>query len=151
MNGMLFYRKKQRRTRKEVAELANLCETTVKKMEEATAHTMPCNFYISMSDALGVSVEELIAQYPDSLLLPGDHFVREAASCHPANAIANYKKAHNLNFDQLADLLGLAARECARVVCRPVVANAEHVATLAALHGISCKEFYRRYSGGDAA
>ena len=104
-----------------------------------------------LAHPLGVSVEELIAQYPDSLLLPGDHFVREAASCHPANAIANYKKAHNLNFDQLADLLGLAARECARVVCRPVVANAEHVATLAALHGISCKEFQRRYVGSDAA
>jgi transcriptional regulator with XRE-family HTH domain len=151
MNGMLFYRRKQRRTRKEVAELANLCETTVKKMEEATEHTMPCSFYIAMSDALDVPVEELIAQYPDSLLLPGDHFVRESASCHPMNALANYKKEHNLNFEQLAELLGLAARECARVVCMPADANPEYMATLAALHGISCKEFQRRYGGGTAA
>ena len=151
MNGMQFYRKKRRITRKQVACLTNICESTIKKMEEATEHTMPCSYYISMSDVLGVPVEELIAEYPESLLLPGDHYVRDEASSHPENVIANYKKAHNLNFKQLANLLGLASRECARVVCKAAVAKPEHVSTLAASCGISDKEFRRRYSGGDAS
>lgn len=151
MNGILFYRRKQHKTRIHVANLAGICEPTVKRLEEEIDLQTPCSYYMKLADALGVTVEELIAEYPESLLLPGDHFVRESASCHPENALANYKLEHNLNFDQLAKLLGLAARECARVACRPAAAKPEYMATLAALHGISSKEFHRRYGGGDAA
>lgn len=149
MNGILFFRKKQHRTRKHVADLAGLCEPTVKKMEHATERIWPCWYYMALAEVLGVHVEELIAEYPDSMLLPGDHFVRESVTCHPENTLAGFKKAHNLNFEQMAVLLGLGSREAARRACRNRIPKPEHVSKLASLKGISEKEFGRRYGRSD--
>ena len=150
MNGILYYRLKQHRARQHLADLTGISFPTLKDMETETQFTRPCSYYMRLAAALGVSVEDLIADYPESLLSPGDHFVRTESSSHPNNSIANYRREKNLNFEQLATLLGLAERECARVVCKTPIANADHVATLAALEGLTPKVFEYRFGGGAA-
>ena len=151
MNGILYFRLKQHRTRQSIIERSGISDPTLRDMEQETEHNRPCHFYMRLAEVFGVTVEALISEYQEDLLQPGDHYVRDENSCHPNNALGNFKKEQHLNFEQMAALLGLANRECARVVCRTPKANAEHVAKLAALHRISPKEFERRYRGGDAA
>ena len=151
MNGILYFRLKQHRTRQSIADRTGFCVTTIRDMEQESEHNRPCRYYMSLAEVFGVTVEALISDYSETLLLPGDRYVREDASCHPGNVLGNFKREQHLNFDQMAVLLGLAGRECARIACRTPNANPEYVSKLAKLQGITPKEFERRYRGGDAA
>lgn len=146
MNGIKLFRLKQHRSVKNLASLTNLTEHTIKEMETERVPDRPSFFYMKIAQVLGVSVEALIADYPESALNAGDHFVRPARSSHPDNCLAQFREENNLNFEQLSELLGLKGRESARVACKRAKPKAEHVARLAALKGISEKEFRRRYS-----
>ena len=50
MNGILFYRRKQHTTLIHVANLAGICEPTVKRLEEETDLQTPCSIYMKLSD-----------------------------------------------------------------------------------------------------
>ena len=146
MNGIKLFRLKQHRSVKSLARLTNLADHTIKEMETEKIPNRPSIFYMKIAQVLGVSVEALIADYPESMLNAGDHFVREAKSSHPDNCLARFREENNLNFEQLSELLGLKARESARIACKGATPKAGHVARLAALKGISEKEFRRRYN-----
>lgn len=145
MKGIEMFRRKQHRSMKSLTELTGLTYQTIKSMETESSPNRPCNYYMRLSKVLGVTVEELIADYPESMLNAGDHYVRVSNSSHPDNCLARFRTENNLNYEQLSVLLGLKGRESARVACKSAKPKAEHVARLAKLKGISEKEFRRRY------
>lgn len=145
MNGVEFLRRKQRRTRCSLVKLTGITDATIKKMEEETTFDRPCHFYMRIANALGVTIDELIRDYPESMLEAGDHYVRESKSAHPNNCLAGYKVSNHLNNDQMAVLLGLGGRESARKACEREEPLQIYVERLAQLEGITVKQFVRRY------
>lgn len=145
MKGIEMFRLKQHRSMQSLIDLTGLTYQTIKSMEAESSPDRPCSYYMKLSQALGVTVEELIADYPESMLDAGDHYVRASCSSHPDNCLARFREEHNLNFEQLSVLLGLKGRESARVACKSAVPKPEHVVKLAKLKGIGEKEFRRRY------
>jgi len=146
ITGLLYFRRKRRLSRIQLAVMSDIEEITLKRMESYTAFCHPSHMYMRLAKCLNITVDDLVLTYPESLLEEGDQHTREARSPHPDNIIGRYKFINNLTFHQLAMRLGLKGKESARVVCKRKNAGNKHVETLARYHGISVEEFRHRYS-----
>ena len=147
VSGIVYFRRKRRMSRKQLAQQSDVQEPTIKRMETDRSFHHPSHMYMRLAACLGITVDDLIAMYPVSMLEDGDQYIKSESSSHQDNCIARYRIIHNLRFWQLADRLGLADKESARIVCKRASALEKHVETLAKYHGISAAEFHRRYDG----
>jgi len=147
VSGLVFYRCKRRMSRKQLAQQSDVQEATIKRMETDRSFHHPSHMYMRLASCLGITVDDLIAMYPVSMLEDGDQYIKSESSSHQDNCIARYRIIHNLRFRQLADRLELGDKESARIVCKRASALEKHVETLARYHGITAAEFHRRYDG----
>lgn len=146
ITGTEFYRKKARMTVAELAAMTGVGIGKLHNMEKAYKPTMCASSFIKVADAFGITVDELLEGYDDSMLRPGDRvtYRRKGASEDPINCIANYRCEENLSYAQLGVILGVT-RERAHGICHADVAPDKHVASLARHEQISVEEFHYRY------
>ena len=146
MTGVAYYRRKRGLTRLELAARSGATVQTIMNYEQKG---VPSRAYVSvllnLADALGVTLDELLAEHDERELTTLDRSKRESRIRSPRNAVSNYRIARNLRYQELADLLGLRDRESARVVCRRETAREKHILALSRHEGISAEKFLEQY------
>lgn len=151
MTGVEYYRRKCGLTRPALSAKSGLCVATLMNYEQKGIpdHT-PVTPLLNLADAFGITLDELLAGYDGSDLTTTDRAKRHSKISSPRNAVSNYRIAHNLRYQELADRLGVGGREAARVICKRETARKRHILTLALYELLSPEEFLERYLPSDA-
>ncbi len=144
ITGVEYYRLKAQMSVLELTRQSGIPSKTIHKMEKGLSITMSAQSYISVSKALGVTVDNLILGYDDSMLSAGDRPRCWQEEKSPTNIIANYKRKENLSLKQLGALLGLS-REGARRVCMRNSVSDKYITCLTEAAGMSTREFLECY------
>ena len=144
ITGVEFHRLKRRLSVFELARQSGIPPKTIHKMENGLSLTMSARSYIEVSKALGVTVDELIQDYDESMLSDGDRPRCWQAVKPPVNTIANYRLAENLSLQQLGNMLGVT-REGARRICMRDSVSDKHIARLAEATGMTTRKFVSYY------
>lgn len=152
MIGVEFYRRKARLSRPELAEKAGIPLASVISLENNDRRSSRFVLYVAVSDALGIPVDELLGEYDEATLLPGDHRVckNKNHGAPTTNCIAEYRRVENLSLDQLGSLLGIS-RQMAHKLCNRSWSQDKAVNLLAAHEGISTEDFMVRYTPEEVA
>ena len=147
MNGIRFFRQKNKLAIYELSQLAQVSAPTIRALEKKIQPNTSLTVYLRLSDALAITIDELLDDYDPSLLKAGDRHAYAPAKAKPArNPIAVYRRDENLSLQQLADRLGVTSREWARRVCDNKIARPQHLHLLADFEGVTEDEFLRRYA-----
>ena len=147
MTGIEYPRRKARLTKRELAKRSGLTQETILTYEKkGVSPGVPVDKLLALADVLGVKLDDLVAVYDGASLTTEDRPVRYSTINSPRNVINNYRIRKNLRFDELAQILGLADGECARVVCRRETARTKYICSISELEGLSPDEFAMRYS-----
>lgn len=117
MNGIKYHRLKGRFSKEQVVQATGICRVMLDWLEADQEHLRNCRFYMALAKFYGVFVEELLAEYPENALSPGDQYIR-ASAVDPRNCVEAWRREHNLNYLQVAQTLGLKTRESGRTVCK---------------------------------
>lgn len=146
MTGVQFYRSKLGLSRNTLSARSGLCVATIMNYEQKGIpdHT-PVSPLLNLADALGVTLDELLTEHDASDLTTADRIKCSSKINSPRNAISNYRIAHNLRYQELADRLGVGSREAARVICKRETARRKYILTLSAYEQFSPEEFLERY------
>ena len=153
MYGIEYHRMKQRLTKKEFAERAGCSLQTLARLEQEMPPSASCRIIDNCAKALGVSMEEIVREYPDDILAAGDHPSTESKTENPNNCLSQYRRAKNLTFEELAMRLGNSTREAGRIACARSVPLDKDMQKLASFEGMSMEAFQELYGlkEGDAA
>lgn len=146
ITGVEFWRMKSHLSVDALSKASAVATTTINNMERAYSPTALAGPYIRLSTVLGVSVDELVRDYTESLLEEGDR-VTYRWKDKPvvlANCIACYRNEKNISLETLGGQLGVT-RERARVLCKAETPNEKHVARLARREGVTEAVFHQRY------
>lgn len=147
MIGLTYHRRRQQMTVTRLSELSGVTKESIRKYEkEGIGEGAPTITLLALADALKITVDDLLRENDGEKLTTVDRATRPSNIHSPGNAVYNYRIAHNLRYQELADLLGLASRESARVVCQRATARQQHVLRLCQHENISQGEFLERYS-----
>ncbi|MCR5137171.1 MAG: helix-turn-helix domain-containing protein [Oscillospiraceae bacterium] len=146
INGIKFFRQKNRINNAQLAERAGVSVATIIKLEKKIDKKTKLSTCKAIADALGVSIEMLLDNYDESDLLDGDNRRTSKRKEFGSSEIAVYCSKHNLTFQQLADRLGMKSRERARQLCQENEAKIKHIKRLAAYEGLSIEEFCELYA-----
>lgn len=150
MNGIRFYRQKNRLAICELSQLAQVSAPVIRALEKKIQPNTALSIYLRLSDALGVTIDELLDDCDPALLKDGDRHAYATSKAKPAcNAIAVYRRDENLSLQQLADRLGVTSREWARRVCDSKSIRPQHLQLLAKYEGVTEDEFLLRYAVGE--
>ena len=145
MNGIQYCRKKNRMSIKELAGKAEVCPMTISKLEKADQIRVSCLTLHRIACALGVTMDDLLKNYPDELITPSDRTPFPQRTGCPTNCVSNYRLAHNLSHEELGRRLGNRTRSLSQIACKLETPKDKHVKALAAWEGISDKAFREKY------
>lgn len=146
MNAIRFLRKKNKLAVYELSERSQVSAPTIHSLEQAIQPTTALSIYLRLADALGVTLDELLADYDPALLKDGDRHAYIGRQKPPRNPIAVYRREENLSLQQLADHMGVGSREWARRICDKTIASPKLLRRLAAYENVTEAEFLRRYT-----
>lgn len=146
MYGAELIRRRMHLQKQVVADAVGITTTTLKLLEEEVPGSMSLYIYLSLAEYYGVTIDDLLEEYPDDAAGLGAHPPTESGREQETNCLTWYRRAYNLSFHELATLLGKNHRYFANKACAELVAREEYVEILAAREGISPDEFRARYS-----
>ena len=146
MTGVEYYRRKCGLTRPALSAKSGLCVATLMNYEQRGIpdHT-PVSPLLNLADALGITLDALLASYEGSDLTTQDRAKRSSSIRSPRNAVSNYRIVHNLRYQELADRLGVGSREAARVICKRETARTKYILALCRYEQISPETFLAHY------
>jgi Predicted transcriptional regulators len=150
LDGIRYHRLQQRMTQTELAARAGLERRAILQVENQTGANRTAGFYLAVSRALDVPIEELRKQDCDEADLP-DSIPRSSAKYAATNCIAVYRRKHRLTFVELGRMLGVS-KQRAHVICGSLEASPRYVEILARQEGINAADFCILYAHeGEAA
>ena len=145
MYGLQYHRMKKWLSKKELAKLAGCSAQTITRLEKDMPLSTWCGIIDDCAKALGVSMDEIVREYPNRILSAGDHPSTESRTENPHNCLSQYRKTKNLTFEELAIRLGNSTREAGRIACVRSVPLDKDIQKLATFEGISVEDFRRLY------
>lgn len=114
MNGIRYWRLKRRMTYNALAREAGCNSTTVRNWETKPDHITSA-LLVRIADVLGVTVDELMAEYPEDTISLGDHpegkYTMATARLNP---VGRYCRAHNISLCEYAALAGKRTKQSAQ-------------------------------------
>ena len=134
MTGVEYYRRKCGLTRPALSAKSGLCVATLMNYEQR-----------GIPDHTPITLDALLASYEGSDLTTQDRAKRSSSIRSPRNAVSNYRIAHNLRYQELADRLGVGSREAARVICKRETARKKHILALCCYEQVSPEDFLAHY------
>lgn len=146
MNGIGFYRRKNKLAVYELQNLSHVSAATIHTLETKINPQSPLSIYFRLAEALNVTLDELLDDYDPALLKDGDRHAYGRKPKPAGNVIAVYRWEENLSLQQLADRMGVTSREWARRICGRSDASPKMLKRLIGFEGISEEEFMRRYA-----
>ena len=102
---------------KALADASGMSMGGIRSLMDDTEHKCYIHHYIAVARQLHVTLDELMATYPDDALVPGDHYEWPYRSDKCVNCVEQYRRSHNLNLSELAPMIGITTREGARLNC----------------------------------
>ena len=146
MTGVEYFRRKCGLSRPMLSAKSGLCVATLMNYEQKGIpdHT-PVSPLLNLADALGITLDALLDSYDGSDLTTVDRVKRHSKIGSPGNAVSNYRIAHNLRYQELADRLGVSSRQSAQVICKRRAAKHKYIVILSRFENISPEEFLNRY------
>lgn len=151
MTGIEYFRRKRRMSVKALTAAAHLGETTVTNYEHLRPEQMQIPVLLKISRALDVPIDDLIKEYDESLLEPGDHHTHTRnISLTKTTPIANYRRAKNLTVAQLAEIAGCTKQNISRA-CIEGGRRDKIIAKICKHDGIDRETFDRLYDTGVTA
>ena len=146
MTGVAYFRRKRGLTRPALAALSGVTMQTIQNYEkDGIPDRALVSVLLNLADSLGVTLDELLAEHDESDLTTRDRSKRKSYIDSPHNAVSNYRIAHNLRFQELADRLGVGSREAARVICKRETARQKHILALCRYEEMDMEEFLDKY------
>jgi transcriptional regulator with XRE-family HTH domain len=151
MNGIEFYLRKRRMTARELAKRSGVHKMTISSYVNKTDETdMQVPVLLKISAVLDVPIDDLVKQYDENELLPGEHSTRKTFIT--GDTILNrFRKAHNLTYEELGVMLSNSTRQNAFNLCRRDGISDTMLQRLCEFEGISAAEFLERYGEGASA
>jgi transcriptional regulator with XRE-family HTH domain len=152
INGIRYNRMKQRLSLMELADRAGMLYNSLGRIERLhNLDSIGGRTTLYLSDALGVSADELLKFYDSSLLDEGDKAPYPSRTENLNNCVAVYRRAKGLTYADLAKRLGITTKEGGRQACSRDVPSPKHIQALASYEYISPEEFLLLYSpeGGE--
>ena len=151
MNGIEFYLRKRKMTAQELAKRSGVHKMTISSYVNKTDETdMQVPVLLKISTVLDVPIDDLVQQYDESSLLPGEHSTRQTFIA--ADTIMNrFRKAHNLTYEELGAMLSSSTRQNAFNLCKRDGISDTMLQRLCKFDGISEAEFLERYGEGASA
>lgn len=108
MIGLQFYRMKRHLSFKALVARSGVSETTIRNYENKTPRDdMQIPTLLSLAEALGVTIEMLVADYDPADLAPGDHHAVRVSSAHADKPLTQYRVQKNYTMQQVGDILGI--------------------------------------------
>lgn len=145
VTGLAYHRRKNRMSKRTLAKVCGVTTGTLINMERDGLSLMTSVVEcIRIAGALGVTIDELLMQYPGAALEAGDRGAYGAQSKNPDNPVDNYRVQHNLTYRELGRRLSLS-HQAANNGCRRKVALKAHIERLSEYEKISSAEFMTRY------
>ena len=150
MTSVEYHRRKHGLSQSTLAAKTGISVMTIQNYEHGgiPGHTSVTPL-LNLADALGVTLDELLLEHDGAELTSKDRTRHRSYIDSPCNAVSNYRIAHNLRFQELADRLGVGSRESARVICKRKTARWKHILTLSGYEKISPEEFLELYLPDD--
>jgi transcriptional regulator with XRE-family HTH domain len=145
MNGIEFYLRKRRMTARELAKRSGVHKMTISSYVNKTDETdMQVPVLLKISAVLDVPIDDLVKQYDENELLPGEHSTRKTFIT--GDTILNrFRKAHNLTYEELGVMLSNSTRQNAFGLCKREGISDTMLHRLCKFEGISEAEFLERY------
>ena len=146
MNGVEYFRKKCRLSKRELAQCSGVTEITIRTYERTgVPDNAPVEALVKLSEVLGVTLDELLAEFDHNSLTTNDRKIYRSGISAPENIVNNYRIRHNLRLQELAERLQLGSREGARKACRRKTARKEHIRRLCEVENLSPESFESLY------
>ena len=148
ITGLEYYRRENRLRQKDIASITGVNISVIRRMLSGeNMENMYLGKIVKLSDALSISVDDLLA-FRDDSTLDGSTFI-PAKEDPPMNCIEVYRRTKSLTLKVLAERLGLS-KQAVSMLCKMRIPTEKHIKSLAAYEGISTAEFIWRYSPGAA-
>ena len=146
MNGMKYHMYFDHLSVQEVAERSGICRDRVLRFCHNIPEGTSMKVLYRLACAMDVTVDELVREYPDSAMAPGDHPAVQAKRTDKAmNALGVYRRRKNLTYDEFTALLGLRSRQATYVKCTAPVPDSRCVELLAKREKMSAEAFLALY------
>lgn len=145
MNGIKFWRLKRRMSYAELARRSNCSYDAISHLEKGIGDSTSYLFLLRLADALGVTLDDLLDEYPEDALSPGDHPAARYTAQMALNPVGRYCREHNISLPQYAQMAGVRSRQAARRVWTKQKLKPSNVRPLAELEGLTVEEFLCRY------
>ncbi len=146
MNGIKYFRCKNRMTLSDLDRASGVNISTISKLEKKIEPTTSLDIYVRIASALSVTLDDLLIDYDDETLQDCDHPTAKRKSKNINNCLEAYRRYENLTFQQLGVRMGGLSRQRAQMICAADLPNRKALELLAQYEGISLEEFEQRYA-----
>lgn len=145
MNGIRYWRLKRRMTYTALAREAGCNSITVRNMERNFSHTTS-SLLVRVADALDVTVDQLVADYPEDSIVTGDHPEgRYTMATTRLNPVGRYCRTHNISLIEYAALAGKRTKQSAQYVWVKPKPKRSEIEPLARREGLTLEAFLALY------
>lgn len=146
ITGTEYYRRLYRMRQRDLAKAAGIDHATIHRiLHAANVERMYLHNYVKISDALGVTIDDLLTSHDDSEL-DGTGYIPPSDNDNPHNPIGAYRREKSLTLKVLGERLGGLTKERVRKICASDHPSPKHIHTLALYEGLSDVEFCIKYS-----
>lgn len=142
MLGIKYYRLMENRTQEDMAAMLGIGAPLYISLEKDKDTPHKASLYIDLSRIFGVSVDDLIKEYPDEMLASKHNAIPKQRV--PVNSIGVYLQVNNHTLRSMGCLLGVSY-ESVRVICARSEVAQKYIQRLADIEGISKDEFEKKY------
>ena len=140
-----FYRCKMKLSKGQMAQFTGMQYATLDRFYSVNDFfTLAIRHFITISDALGVSVDDLLTMHRASEV-EGNSFARPSRTGNVDNCIYRYRMAKSLRLVDLGKRLGGFSKQWALCVCAADVPPADCIRTLADYEGLTVADFLELY------
>ena len=151
VNGVEFYRKKKRISKAALSRASGLSVECIRWCEDLSSLDNCCmETVLSLSTALGVSIDQLLEIHSEEELTRADKNFRPIKEHILTNPVAVYRLKENLTIDELAQRLGTSPWG-ANLICRRPTPNDKYIRRLAEAEGLSAERFLALYEAPEEA
>lgn len=150
MNGIRYWRLKRRMTYTDLARKAGCTLDTIRRLEEHIGSNTSSALLLRIANALDVTVDELLMEYPEDAITLGDHPTgKYTMALSRLNPVGRYCREHNISLPEYAALTGKRSKQAAQRTWTKQKLKYEEILPLAEREGLTAEEFLTHYEKED--
>lgn len=145
MNGLRYWRLKRHMSYSTLAKEAGGSGTTIRNLEEHLGH-VSSDRLVRLADALDVTVDDLVREYPEDSIGLGDHpRSKYTMDKERLNPVGRFCRIHNISLPEYTALAGKNSKQAALRVWTKLKLRPGEILPLAQMEGLSIEDFLLRY------